>query len=156
MAEVTIRAATPADAISILELEALFPSDRMSRRSVQRFLASSTARVWVADDGVRALGNLVMLLRQKSDAARIYSVIVDPAARGLGLGHRLVEAAENAARELGRVCMTLEVRADNVAARKLYESRGYVVEKELPTFYDDGADGLRLALMLKDADRAQE
>jgi len=152
MAPVQIRAATLDDARAILELESLFPSDRMSARSVRRFIASSSARVWVAVRGKDlVLGNLVLLLRAGSRAARIYSVVVDPRARGLGLGHRLVQAAERHAAKAGRTQVSLEVRADNVAARALYDRRGYVVERELPKFYDDGADGLRLVRVLEPA-----
>lgn len=143
-----VRRATLADASAILALESLFPSDRMSARSVRRFITAPGARVWVASDGADVLGNLVMLLRTGSRAARIYSVVVSPRARGLGLGHRLVDAAEREARVLGRNRLTLEVRADNDAARALYARRGYGVERELPEFYDDGADGLRLTLRL--------
>ncbi|MCC2655506.1 MAG: family N-acetyltransferase [Panacagrimonas sp.] len=148
---VGVRAATLADTPAMLALETLFPSDRMSARSVRRFIASPGARVFVAVRNREVIGNLVLLLRTGSSAARIYSVVVSPDARGLGLGHRLVDAAEREARALGRDRVTLEVRADNAAARALYARRGYVVERELPGFYDDGADGLRLALRLAPA-----
>ena len=146
--EARIRAATLADAAEILRLEALFPSDRMSAQSVRRFLKSRSARVWVAESHGQVMGNLVLLSRRGSKCARIYSVIVDPAARGMGLGHRLVEAAERAARKLGLQRVTLEVRADNLAARALYEHRGYVIEARLTAYYDDGADGLKLGRQL--------
>lgn len=147
--DLRVRTAKPSDATPILRLEALFPSDRMSMRSIRRFLSVDSARVFVAEEAGRILGNLVLLCRRGAVAARIYSVVVDPAARGMGLGHRLVEAAEREARRQGRDRITLEVRADNVAARRLYASRGYAVARELPAYYDDGADGLRLSLPLQ-------
>lgn len=149
MKHLRVRAARASDAAAILQLEALFPSDRMSLRSVRRFLRVDTARVFVAEQASCILGNLVLLFRRGSPAVRIYSVVVDPAARGLGLGHRLVEGAEREARRRGLRRVTLEVRADNLAARGLYASRGYVVARELPAYYDDGADGLRLSLDLE-------
>lgn len=147
-----IRAARPDDAAAILHLEALFPSDRMSARSVRRFLASPSARVLVAqsanesanESGKEILGNLVLLLRASSPKARIYSLVVSPAARGSGIGRLLVQAAHDEARRSGRSTMTLEVRADALAARALYQQLGYGVERELIGYYDDGADGLRL------------
>jgi ribosomal protein S18 acetylase RimI-like enzyme len=142
---VRIRRAVPADAPALLAMEALFPSDRMSMRSIRRFIESENARVLVAvRDRHELLGNLVLLLRTSSDKARIYSVVVGPAARGLGIGDALVQAAERAARAAGRQTVTLEVRGDNIAARALYAKRGYVETRRLPAFYDDGADGLRL------------
>lgn len=143
-AAVRIRRATAADAQAILRLEALFPSDRMSARSVRRFIASPGARVLVAARNGELLGNLVLLTRRGSSTARIYSVIVDPCARGLGIGQQLVAAAETAAQALGCTEVALEVRADNTTARTMYAKRGYVVARELAGYYDDGADGLRL------------
>lgn len=149
MAKARVRRARTGDAASILALESLFPSDRMSPRSVRHFLRTPTACVWVAEHRGRVLGNLVLLLRRGARHARIYSVIVDPEARGLGIGHRLVETAEREARDQGLSGVALEVRADNLAARSLYHSRGYVVTRELPGYYDDGTDGLRLLRVLQ-------
>lgn len=142
MERIRIRRAAMSDAPALLAMEALFPSDRMSMRSIRRFIAAGSVLVALRNRDL--LGNLVLLLRAGSDNARIYSVVVAPAARGLGIGDRLVGAAERVAREAGRRSVTLEVRADNAAARALYARRGYVETRALPGFYDDGADGLRL------------
>ncbi|MGH8114994.1 MAG: GNAT family N-acetyltransferase [Rhodanobacteraceae bacterium] len=140
-----IRHATPADAAAILEMEQHFPSDRMSARALRGFLRSPRARVWVAlADAGHVAGNVVLLTRANSSAARIYSVVVDPAARGRGIAARLVQTAEADAHQRRLAAITLEVRADNVPARALYHKHGYVEHKMLPGFYDDGADGLRL------------
>lgn len=149
MSEVRVRVATLADAAAMLQLETLFPSDRMSVRSIRRFIAAPGARVLVAVRGTDLLGNLVLLLRANSRKARIYSVVVSPQAQGLGIGNRLVEAAERAAKREGRSAVTLEVRGDNTAAQALYAKRGYVEERRLPAYYDDGADGLRLSRDLR-------
>lgn len=137
------------DLDALLALEALFPSDRMSRRAWRRFLGSPRAEVLVAEAGDRLLGDLLLLCRADSRKARIYSLVVAPAARGQGLGEALVVAAERAA--LARACqsVSLEVRADNLAARGLYEKHGYRPLKVLPGYYDDGADGLRLLKPLR-------
>ncbi|HUP92156.1 MAG TPA: GNAT family N-acetyltransferase [Solimonas sp.] len=169
-----IRKARTADARAILDLERHFPSDRMSLRSVRRFIASPSARVWVAaatnpesripkrlarvpaslalPDDVRPNpdlgGALILMTRRGSRTARIYSLVVGPEGRGRGLGSALVERAERAARRLGCAALSLEVRADNAAARALYARRGYADERALPGFYDDGADGLKLRKVL--------
>lgn len=141
---VHIRPAHAADARAILELEAHFPSDRMSARSVRGFLSSAAARVLMAEADGRVIGNLILLLPARWRTARIYSVVVGPAARGLGAGRALVLAAEQVARAAGRDSVFLEVRVDNGAARAMYGKLGYEQERALPGFYDDGADGLRL------------
>ncbi|TDU24367.1 ribosomal-protein-alanine N-acetyltransferase [Panacagrimonas perspica] len=144
VSRIRVRAAKLADVPAMLALEALFPSDRMSVRSIRRFVTAASARVFVATGDEALLGNLVLLLRARSTKARIYSVVVDPQARGLGIGNRLVEAAERAAKCERRSAVTLEVRADNAVARALYAKRGYIEEQRLPRFYNDGADGLKL------------
>lgn len=145
---VRIRPARMPDLDELLALEALFPSDRMSRRSLRRFIESPRANVLVAENQGRVLGNLVLLTRKDSRTARIYSVIVDPQSRGLGLGRRLVERAIRVARDADRNWLSLEVRADNNAARALYARLGFVLAAALPGYYDDGADGIRLTLDL--------
>lgn len=141
---VQIRRGAAADAPAILEMEAHFPSDRMSARSVRNFLVSPTASVWVAQAASALVGSLILLTRSNSRSARIYSVIVLPQMRGRGLAARFVAAAESQARKNGLQAITLEVRADNAPARALYRKLGYAEVKSLPGFYDDGADGLRL------------
>jgi len=143
-----IRRADPKDHTSLFELESHFPSDRMSRRTTRRMLGIATARVWVAEidvDGLpRVVAALILLLRSRTQVARIYSVVVADEARGQGLAQRLVARAEKEARSLAKKAITLEVREDNVAARGLYAKLGYSEANRLPKYYDDGADGLRL------------
>lgn len=140
-----IRRGSLADVEAVLALEALFPSDRMSRRSVRRFLSVPTAQLLIAEGSdAAAVGNLVWLRRKGSRAARIYSVVVAPAARGQRWGERLVLAMEMAARVAGCERVSLEVRVDNATARALYAKLGYREAQALPGYYDDGSDGLRL------------
>lgn len=145
-----LRRARFTDASGIVALEALFPSDRMSARTVRRFLSAPTATTWVAVQASEIVGSLVLLTRSNTRVARIYSVVVSPQARGQGLAQRLVQVAEHEARRQRRD-ISLEVRADNIAARGLYQKLGYAEVKKLLHFYDDGADGLRLFKRLKTA-----
>jgi [ribosomal protein S18]-alanine N-acetyltransferase len=139
---VRIRPARAADAAGVLALEAAFPTDRMSARSVRRFITAQTVLVAVAGQAV--VGALVLILRRNSRWARIYSVAVDPHCRGRGIGRRLILAAETRARRAGCSGMSLEVRADNSGARALYAALGYHEAAQLPGYYDDRAPGVRL------------
>jgi len=150
MAEITIRPATRADIAGLEAMEALFPTDRMSRRSLLRFLRVPNAVLLVADDAdAGIIGNLLILFRKGSDNARIYSLVVAPAARGRGIARRLVTAAEETARARHCRRVSLEVRVDNEPARALYQSMDYALLQPLPGFYEDGADALRLSRPLK-------
>ena len=95
----------------------------------------------VARGGDAIVGAINGLMRANSAVLRIYTIAVDPAARGRGLGERLLRALAKAA---PRRCVTisLEVRTDN-PARGLYEKLGMRVASSLPRYYDDGADGVR-------------
>jgi ribosomal protein S18 acetylase RimI-like enzyme len=75
---------------------------------------------------------------------RVYSLAVDPACRGQGLGGRLVRALVAAA---PRRCVTaaLEVRTANHGAIELYARLGFRDARVLPRYYPDGGDGLRLS-----------
>jgi [ribosomal protein S18]-alanine N-acetyltransferase len=147
--DLRLRRARASDAASIQALEALFPGDRLSRRSIQRLIGAPSAVMVVAVPASRhrpasaLLGALILLTRRNSRAARIYSLAVHPDARGRGLAQALIRRAEACARQRGCVQMTLEVRDDNVAARRLYEKLGYRAQRVLPAYYQDGADGVR-------------
>lgn len=143
-----VRSARPEDLPALVELEALFPSDAMSRRSLRHFIQAASADFLVADHDGELLGNLLLLHRSGSTTARIYSVVVAPRARGMGLGRDLVLAAEAHAAARGCRQIRLEVRVDNAPARTLYERLGYTLESPLPAYYDDGCDGLRLVKTL--------
>jgi Acetyltransferases len=150
-ASVGLRQAGIGDLDALCALETLFPGDRMSRRSLRRLLQAPGAIIEIAERGDAVLGSLVLLRRRGSRLARIYSLVVAPAARGAGLGRRLVQAAEERARAAGSREMRLEVRVDNVAARALYASLGYREVQRLPAYYEDGAEGLRLRRPLEEA-----
>jgi ribosomal-protein-alanine N-acetyltransferase len=57
--------------------------------------------------------------------AQILSVAVRPAARGLGLGRALVLAGLEHLKAVGASSVKLEVRPDNMPARRTYESLGF-------------------------------
>ncbi|MGY8662609.1 helix-turn-helix domain-containing GNAT family N-acetyltransferase [Bradyrhizobium sp. UFLA05-109] len=66
--------------------------------------------------------------------AEIKRLWVSPSARGLGLGRRLMEAAESAARELGITVLRLDTNSALPEAGQLYRRTGW---SEIPRFNDD-------------------
>jgi ribosomal protein S18 acetylase RimI-like enzyme len=71
----------------------------------------------------------------------IGGLAVDPDRRRLGIARRLVDAAVAEARRRGARKVTLRVLGHNTAARRVYESCGFVVEGVLRAeFRVDGAD----------------
>lgn len=58
----------------------------------------------------------------------LYSVAVDPAHRGRGLGSALVRHAEQALIRLGCLKINLQIRTSNEAVKAFYAALGYVQE----------------------------
>lgn len=140
----TVRPACLADAHALYGLELrCFPGDRMNLRQYRFHLRSPRARLLVAEAGGNPVGGATILLRSSSRRARLYSIMVDPSARGLGLGRLLLDRAEQVAREAGAISLHLEVRQDNRPAIALYEHMGYRCIGHRPRYYHDGADAWR-------------
>lgn len=73
----------------------------------------------------------------------ISNVAVHSAWRGRGISRQMLEVLMREAREDGVESFTLEVRAGNTAAIRLYESLGFLTEAVRPRFYDKPVeDGL--------------
>ncbi|QNP75605.1 GNAT family N-acetyltransferase [Streptomyces roseirectus] len=86
---------------------------------------------WIAEvDGARA--GCVFCVREDERTARLRMLLVDPAARGLGLGNRLVERCLAYAREAGYGAITLWTNDVLDAARRIYRKQGFELVAEEP------------------------
>ncbi len=87
----------------------------------------------VADCNRFPVGQVVVVWSGKPshpDFPDVQSLRVHPAFRGLGVGSKLLETAEAAARQQGHKRVGLSVSVANPQARRLYERCGYVVRGE--------------------------
>ncbi|MER8001056.1 GNAT family N-acetyltransferase [Streptomyces sp. NPDC095613] len=93
---------------------------------------------WIAEvDGARA--GSVFCVRADEHTAKLRLLIVDPAARGLGLGTRLVAEALRFAKEAGYEAMTLWTIDKLGPARHIYAQLGFeLIAGEPHTGYGDG------------------
>jgi ribosomal-protein-alanine N-acetyltransferase len=137
-----IRPAGASDVGALVSIEErAFDGDRISQRSFRRLLRGGTADVLVAFTGDKAVGYSMVLYRSNTGAARLYSIAVESAEKGVG--RALLEASESAASRRGARSLRLEVREGNTRAIDLYEKNGYLPIGRRPEYYQDGATALR-------------
>jgi DNA-binding MarR family transcriptional regulator/N-acetylglutamate synthase-like GNAT family acetyltransferase len=82
-------------------------------------------RCWIAEMNGAPVGCVMLVKDKKPGVARIRLLLVDPKARGLGLGHRLTEECIKFARKAGYRKVTLWTHSILKAARHVYESAGF-------------------------------
>jgi GNAT superfamily N-acetyltransferase len=109
------------------ELDARFPGGFDPERTVAAPAAELTpphGRLLVARLHQRPVG-CGAVRRLDAETAEIKRMWIDPAARGLGVGRRLLAALERAAAELGCRVVRLDTAAALTEALALYSSAGY-------------------------------
>jgi ribosomal protein S18 acetylase RimI-like enzyme len=119
-------------------------------RFVQR-LDARDERCWIAERGGRRLG-AVFLVKKAPGLAQLRLLIVEPAARGLGLGRKLVRACIRFARAARYRKLVLWTQSELAAARGLYEAEGFrLVRREAHESFGKPLEGEYWELPLRPA-----
>ncbi len=135
-----LRVATADDLDLLYELEIeCFREHRFRKDHVDWILSNEKALTLVeeAKDG-RLLAALMLLF--EGSACRVLSIAVAPSARRRGIGTKMMEATEAAARERGSNVIRLEVSTGNLGAIEFYRRLGYRTDGVLYGYYSWGED----------------
>lgn len=142
MATLTLRPATPDDApfLRRMQWEALLASPGILASRGLEALRSAEERIWAAwpepgaaafvaeDEAGEPVGAVILRVHER-DGERIagyrLAIAVEPAARGRGIGRRLLARAQSHARESGARYLLLYVDAANAPAIRAYQATGF-------------------------------
>lgn len=98
--------------------------DRKSIDDPEGTFLSGGGRIFIVERAGKALGCCALI--RIDDGFEVSKMTVTPAARGLGLARRLLEACETAAKDAGAARLYLETNSALRPAIALYESFGFV------------------------------
>jgi ribosomal-protein-alanine N-acetyltransferase len=123
---------------AVLEIEKLSNGAPWSEKSFENELdhEQGTFLVAIAEGHVVGYAGMWLII----DEAHIINVAVLPDYRRKGIARKLIVELLLRAKEKGAVCSTLEVRAGNEPAIKLYEAFGYVTVGRRKAYYHDNKE----------------
>jgi ribosomal protein S18 acetylase RimI-like enzyme len=151
LSSVAVRIASSADAETVgrllndfnIEFDAPTPGPERLAERIRRLLAAGDTTVLLGGTGPDGVAVLRFRASIWSDALECYlaELYVVPQHRGIGLGRALLQTAMDVARAQGADHMDLGTSEDDVAARSLYESLGFInreggVDGPITYFYE--------------------
>ena len=134
MADITIRQAQPRDAGDIYEIERLCFPDPWSRSAIESELTQNLRAFYVVAEREGQIVGYAGLWWIE-DEGHITNVAVRPGFRNRHIGKGIIDTLIEHTSKSGIKHYTLEVRASNEAAIKLYEQFGFRVEGRRKGYY---------------------
>lgn len=129
----TITEMKPEHVHQVAELEKLCFSDPWSEKSVASELGNDLSCWLVALEGGTVAGYVgSQTVMGETD---MMNIAVHPDYRRQGIGEALVYALMDRLKARGSRCLTLEVRASNGPAKRLYEKLGFALVGKRPRYY---------------------
>jgi ribosomal protein S18 acetylase RimI-like enzyme len=149
LANITIRASVRGDEEFVHDLASRVFSaySRDPRRAIRSILAERKTEALVAEIDSLRVGFVVLQYEElardfgpwsKPTAARLDAIAVCPRVHGRGVGRRLLERAEEAARRRSCLSLSLATGEGNIRARRLFEGGGFVQLARVERYYARG------------------
>jgi len=139
---------TDIEGLVALERE-LFPDDAWAAPTWWAELAARPRRDYVVQEGPGGTIDGYAGVDLGGEVADVMTMAVAPGAQGRGLGRRLLDELVARAEGDRAAYLMLEVRDDNLAARNLYQAKGFELLSTRRRYYQPGdvdAHVLRLTL----------
>ncbi|MGH2498848.1 MAG: ribosomal protein S18-alanine N-acetyltransferase [Candidatus Limnocylindria bacterium] len=152
-APIVIEAMTAEDIDAVQEIErASFPVPWPANAFRHELTQNRNARYIVAREGERVVGYAGLWLQV--DEAHITTFAVLPEHRRRRIGEQLLQRLFEIGAELGAEWLTLEVRASNIAAQRLYEKYGFRRAGVRRRYYSDNSEDALIMWTERLKDRA--
>lgn len=144
------RRAVPYDGIGIAALEERVFSDPWAERDIIDLIVTEGGMCFTATEGDRVVAYVIGRLIPPE--GEIYRVAVDPDYRQRGIGYRLLDYAVKTSRGKGLETLFLEVRSQNLPARKLYLAYGFREVGVRKNYYKNPTDDAIVMLKARPED----
>ena len=140
------------DINDVMKIEdACFKKDKFSRQRYLSLLNNENAFVILVRNKDIVVGCGVCLLtrlRNNTFKGRIYSIAIIKEYRHRGIASSLLMLMEYWLRDRRVKYITLETHKSHKSVIRLYEKFGYIKTEDLPAYYDEALDGIRMRKMV--------
>jgi len=147
-----VKPATIGDLENLHKIEReCFTIEAFTKEQITRLLKSPRTVSLIAWINGEVAGFIIGAIENldETKAGHVYTLDVAVKHRRKGVGLRLLRKLENIFAEKSVKTCYLEVRLNNVAARKLYRKQGYTEVAPLADYYYKGIHGVRLEKILE-------
>jgi ribosomal-protein-alanine N-acetyltransferase len=130
------------DSLWRMDQECFPPGISYSKQELRSFMRDRGTFTLVATSAKEELQGFIVA--HCGATGHVITIDVGSEARRLGVGSRLLRAAEERMRTAGCRAVGLETAVDNVTALSFYKRHGYDVIRTWPRYYSNGVDALVL------------